>query len=137
MTIGELSRRTGVKPTTIRFYESVGMMPQPPRSEGDRRLYEAEHLERLTFIKHGRELGFEMDAIRALLDLAVKPNTPCDTADRIAREHLAEVEAKLVRLGALRDELARMVASCATGKVATCRIIETLADHGRCAHAEH
>lgn len=134
MSIGELSRRTGVKVTTIRFYESVGLMPEPPRSDGDRRLYSDTHERRLAFIRHARDLGFETSDIRTLLDLADRPEMSCAQADVIARGHLAAVEEKLARLESLRSELERMVSSCAQGQVATCRVIESLADHGLCEH---
>lgn len=132
MSIGALSRLTGVKVTTIRFYESVGLMPAPPRSEGDRRLYGSEHQRRLAFIKHARDLGFEMDDIRTLLELADRPDMPCGQADTIARSHLAAVEEKVASLKLLRDELLRMIDSCERGRVASCRVIESLADHSTC-----
>jgi DNA-binding transcriptional MerR regulator len=109
-------------------------MPEPPRSEGDRRLYTEPHQRRLAFIRHARELGFEMADIRALLDLADRPEMSCAQADVIARAHLLAVEEKIARLVSLRTELERMVTSCAQGQVATCRVIESLADH---AHREH
>lgn len=136
-TIGQLARQTGVKATTIRFYESIGLMPEPPRTESDRRLYGAEHLSRLSFIKHGRDLGFDLNALRALLELAGSPQMPCDDADRLARDHLAAVEEKIARLKALRTELRRMIDACERGGVETCRIIDTLADHGNCASQAH
>lgn len=71
--IGELSRRTGVKVTTIRFYEGVGLMPEPPRSEGNRRIYGEAHEQRLAFLRHARDLGFETADLRTLLDLADRP----------------------------------------------------------------
>ena len=85
ISIGELSRRTGVKAPTIRYYESVALMPAPPRSEGQQRRYAQPEVSRLIFIRHARELGFEIDAIRTLLALQDNPNQPCTTADRIAR----------------------------------------------------
>lgn len=137
MPIGALSKRTGVKVTTIRYYERAGLMPHPPRSEGDRRLYSRQHERRLSFIKHGRELGFEMDDIRALLRLADRPEMSCDEADHIARRHLDDVTAKIERLERQRTELRRMAAECARGTVAHCRVIDTLSDHGLCAAGVH
>lgn len=135
--IGELSRRTGVKVPTIRFYESIGLLPEPPRTEAGRRLYGVEHENRLAFIRHARDLGFEMDALRTLLSLSDQPDMPCGEVDAIAREHLASVEAKITRLTALRTELSRMVESCSHGRVATCQVIGVLADHGQCKVASH
>ena len=74
--IGEAARQSGVKVPTIRYYEQIGLLPAPPRSEGNRRSYEATDLRRLSFIRHARELGFEIEAIRALLTLQDDPAQP-------------------------------------------------------------
>lgn len=137
MTIGALSRQTGVKVPTIRFYEQIGLTPAPPRTESNRRTYDSDDVRRLRFIRHARELGFEMDAIRALLFLQDNPNQSCAAADEIARARLAEVEQRIESLSALQSELQRMVAECACGRIAECRVIDTLANnshaHGRLA----
>lgn len=135
--IGEAARVTGVKVPTIRYYEAVGLLPEPPRTEGNRRLYGEAHLKRLAFIRHARELGFEVDAIRTLLDLQDDPGQSCSPADSIARRRLRDVEARIVRLTALKAELERMIENCSCGTIADCRVIETLSDHGRCEHAQH
>lgn len=137
MSIGELSRRCGVKITTIRFYESIQLMPPPPRSQGDRRLYDTGHARRLSFIRHARDLGFEVEDIRALLTLADGPDRPCEDVDQIARKHLLDVDDKIARLTGLRDELIRMVGQCGRGTVADCRVIDTLSDHDRCISTTH
>lgn len=136
LAIGELSRRTGVKVPTIRFYESIGILPSPPRSEGGQRRYDEEHLRRLAFVRHARDLGFEIDAIRELLAMAASPERGCGEAHAITRNHLADVEDRIARLEALRDELRTMLA-CANGVVGECRIIEVLADHGKYSDDRH
>ena len=135
--IGEAARRSGVKAPTIRYYEQIGLLPAPPRSEGNRRHYGSADLQRLAFIRHARELGFEIEAIRALVTLQDDPNQPCGTADTIAKAGLAEVEQRIRSLGALKAELELMVEGCRRGRVAQCRVIEVLADHGKCRHAQH
>jgi DNA-binding transcriptional MerR regulator len=135
--IGEISRRSQVKVPTIRYYEQIGLLPAPPRSEGNRRLYGARDIRRLSFIRHARDLGFEIDAIRTLLTLQDNPNQPCAEADSIAREKLAEVNARIDSLMALKDELEAMVGGCEHRCVGECRVIEVLADHHKCLHAEH
>lgn len=137
MVIGEVSKRTGVKVGTIRYYESIGLLPVPPRTSSNRRTYVAADVQRLRFIRHARELGFEIDAIRQLLALAGLPQEPCDAADAIAREHLAGVEGRIARLVALRDELSAMVEQGSHGSIAECRVIEVLADHGECETETH
>jgi DNA-binding transcriptional MerR regulator len=134
ISIGELSRRTGVKLPTIRYYESVALMPVPLRSEGQQRRYGESEVSRLTFIRHARELGFEIDAIRELLAMSAQPEQSCAEADRIARRHLSEVDRRISHLVALRGELQRMVDACGHGRVGDCRVIETLANHDHCEH---
>jgi len=83
-SIGDLSRRTGVKIPTIRYYEQMGLIAAPERSEGNQRRYERSELERLAFIRHARDLGLSIDSIRDLLALSQHPERPCGEADRIA-----------------------------------------------------
>jgi DNA-binding transcriptional MerR regulator len=139
LSIGDLSRETGCKIPLIRWYEQVGMLSAPARTSGGHRAYGRGHLERLDFIRHAREFGFPLDAIRQLLDLSNGPS--CDAAHDIASAQLAAVEGKLKRLETLRAELAHMVDTACRGAPADCRILATLADHdhGHCltdAHAD-
>lgn len=133
-TIGKLSAATGVKVPTIRFYEQIGLLPAAPRTASDRRLYDDAALRRLSFIRHARQLGFDLDSIRSLLDLSDHPDRPCGEANAIAERHLAEVTEKIARLQALKTELSRMTAECAGGQVSACKVIEVLHDHELCAH---
>jgi DNA-binding transcriptional MerR regulator len=137
ISIGEAAERSNVKVPTIRYYEQIGLLPLPPRTEGNRRLYGEEDLRRLTFIRHARELGFEIDAIRTLLTLQDDPGQPCATADAIAQARLVEVVQRIRSLTALKAELEHMVEGCRHGKVCECRVIEVLADHGQCEHPSH
>lgn len=135
-TIGWLSRETGCRVPTIRYYEQIGLLPEPERTDGNQRLYTRDHLARLAFIRHSRDLGFSLDAVRELLDMARHPEGSCAEANAIARRHLDDVNDRIARLNALRVELARMVA-CDGETVAECRVIEILADHGKCLAADH
>ncbi|MGD9738601.1 MAG: helix-turn-helix domain-containing protein [Bauldia sp.] len=128
LAIGAVADRSGVKVPTIRYYESIGLLPVPPRSEGNRRTYGDDTVRRLRFIRHARELGFEVEAIRELLRLSEDPEQSCHGVDSIAAAHLADINGKIARLVALRDEIARMVDECASGSIETCRVIEVLAD---------
>ena len=130
--IGEAARQSGVKVPTIRYYEEIGLLPSPPRTEGNRRQYDGDDLRRLAFIRHARELGFEIEAIRTLLRLQDDRDQSCAAADAIASERLVDVEQRIASLLALKAELQRMVEGCAHGNVAQCRVIEILADHGKC-----
>jgi DNA-binding transcriptional MerR regulator len=135
--IGDLARETNTKVQTIRYYEEIGLLPAPARSAGNQRRYDQRMLDRLSFIRHARELGFTLDSIRELLKLADHPDQPCAEADSIARARLAEVESRLKRLKALERELSRMIEACAGGSVAQCHVIETLSDHRHCLHERH
>ena len=134
--IGVLAKAAGVKVTTIRYYEGIGLLPTPPRTASDRRLYGEEDARRLSFIRHARELGFPIEAIRSLLELSSHPELPCDLADEIVSHQLLVVEAKIAQLCALREELTRISLACEGGATGTCRVIEALADHGLCS-TEH
>lgn len=136
-TIGRLARESGCKVQTIRYYEQIGLMPWPERSAGNQRLYGPAHADRLAFIRHSRELGFPLDAVRQLLGLADDPRRSCEAADRIAREQLANVEHRMARLATLKAELERMIEQCRGGRIAECRVIEVLADHAKCLHEDH
>lgn len=135
-SIGELSRVTGVKVPTIRYYEDIGLMAEVPRTQGGQRRYSAGARDRLGFIAHARDMGFPLEAIRSLIDLSEHPERPCADADRIAEARLAEVNARMARLSRLKHELERMLDGHRSGKAGNCRIIEVLGDHAKC-NADH
>lgn len=134
-SIGEAAIESGVKVPTIRYYEDIGLLPNIARAENGRRFYDENSLKRLSFIRHARELGFDVDAIRTLLDLQDNLDQSCEAADAIARERLADVDKRIASLTLLRGELQKMVQECSCGRVGDCRVIEILADeshtHGR------
>lgn len=135
-TIGKLSEAAGVKVPTIRYYEQIGLLPVAERSIGNQRLYSHATQYRLAFIRHARELGFPLNAIRDLLGLSDRPDQSCAAVDRIAKAQLTAVEGRIARLVTLKSELERMVTQCAGGCVADCRVIEVLGNHAHCA-ADH
>ena len=132
LTIGTLGKKTGTKVQTIRYYEQIGLLPEPGRTEGGQRRYADTELDRLSFIRHSRQLGFSLEAIRELLDLSDNPNRPCHEADTIARRQLDQVDQRIARLEALRKELKRMVHECSGGNTSDCRVLEVLRDHSEC-----
>lgn len=134
MPIGKAADASGVKVPTIRYYEQIGLLPAPERTGGNRRLFGQSDLERLAFIRHARELGFDIESIRTLLSLQDRPNQSCADADLLAKKHLAAVDKRLSSLSALKAELERMVEGCSHGRIEDCRVIEILADHGKCSH---
>ncbi|MGV3548969.1 MerR family transcriptional regulator [Rhizobium sp.] len=136
-SIKDAARESGVKVPTIRYYEQIGLLPSPRRDGSNRRVFLADDLQRLAFIRHARDIGFEIDAIRTLLDLQDKPNQPCATADAIAQARLSEVNQRISSLLALKTELESMVEGCKHGYVSECRVIEVLTDHAKCLHERH
>ncbi len=136
LRIGDLARATGTTVETIRYYERIGLLAKPARTDGNYRAYSDRDLKRLNFIRHARGLGFDVPEVRSLLDLSDQPERDCGEADRIATGHLVAVNAKIEQLELLRAELSRMVGDCRGGRAADCRVLEILGDHSRCT-AEH
>ena len=126
LSIGRLARIADVKIPTIRFYEQIGLLPEPDRTPSDRRVYEASAVQRLAFIRRARQLGFSIDAIRSLLELADHPERDCDEANALAAHQLDAIETKIAQLQALRTELKRMTLPACRGPAADCRVIEAL-----------
>ena len=124
--IGELSRHTGCNIETIRYYERIGLLPPPPRTEGGHRLYADEHLKRLTFIRRSRELGFTLREVRGLLELVDGGDFTCEEVRVLTLEHLGEVRQKVADLRKLERVLKTMAAQCSGGNVPECPIVEAL-----------
>ena len=132
-SIGELSKRTKVKVPTIRYYEEMGILEAPVRTQGNQRRYDAAGLERLSFIKHARDLGFSIEAISSLIELQEHPDWSCQTANDIAVAQLADVRAKIKRLRALEKELLRISRGCnGHGVSEDCYVLASLSDHKLC-----
>ncbi|MFV0335148.1 MAG: MerR family transcriptional regulator [Tropicimonas sp.] len=132
-SIGELSRRTSVKVPTIRYYEQVGLLAAPERTEGNQRRYDAAGLERLSFIKHARDLGFSIGAITSLIELQEHPDRQCHAATEIALARLGDVRSRIAKLRALEKELLRISKGCdGHGVSGDCAVLASLADHGQC-----
>jgi DNA-binding transcriptional MerR regulator len=130
LTIGQLSRLTAVKVVTIRYYEALRLMPTPPRTQGNYRVFDRQHLRQLRFIRRCRDLGFTLHQIRELLQLSTQGAKECSGVDHIAEQHLKEIERKVADLRRLAAEL-RRIKNCCPGKglIADCRILETLSDN--------
>ncbi|KIN66094.1 putative HTH-type transcriptional regulator [Sulfitobacter noctilucicola] len=132
-SIGELSKRTKVKVPTIRYYEEMGLLAEAERTSGNQRRYDKEGLERLSFIRHARDLGFSIEAILSLIELQEHPDRSCQAATEIATSQLTDVRAKIKRLRALEKELVRMSKGCEGDGVAEdCYVLASLADHKLC-----
>ena len=124
--IGALATQTRCNIETIRFYEKIGVLPKPARTEGGHRMYGPAHVKRLSFIRRARELGFTLDEVRALLRLADERDRPCGEVKLVAEAHLAEVRIKITDLRAMQKALTALVTQCDTGDGTDCPLIKTL-----------
>jgi MerR family mercuric resistance operon transcriptional regulator len=124
--IGELSKQTGCKIETIRYYEQKSLLPKPPRTDGGHRLYSEEMRGRLLFIRRSRELGFSMDEIRGLLSLVDGEQVSCERVKSMAEEHLRDIRAKISDLRRMQRTLSDLASRCSGEDVPDCPIIETL-----------
>jgi len=126
MRIGELAKAAGAKVETVRYYEGVGLLGAPARSEANYRIYGQAQLDRLSFIRRARALGFSLDEVRQLLHLADDRDRSCAAVDTLARAHREAVDRKIADLQALRRELDGLVEACPSRVIGDCRIIEAL-----------
>ena len=128
--IGEMSQQTGVKIETIRYFEKIGMMPVPNRSEGGNRQYSPEDLQRLFFINRCREIGFRQTEIKTLLSMVDNKEVTCAEVHSITTEHIADIRLKIRDLRKLEKVLTQMADECSRGDVPDCPIVETLFANG-------
>ena len=126
VTIGGLSKQTGCHIETIRYYERIGILPKPPRSEGGHRLYDIEQIKRLVFFRRSRELGFSVDEIRTLLQLVDGKRYTCQKVKAVTEQHLEDVKKKISDLRRLQKTLHAISSQCEGGLVPDCPIIDAL-----------
>lgn len=124
---GELARRTGCNSETIRYYEKIGMLPDPPRTAAGYRQYDDGHVARLRFIRRARELGFALDEVRGLLGLMDAGAQTCAEVKERTERHLAEVRAKIADLRRIERVLARTAAQCSGDDAPDCPVLDALA----------
>lgn len=124
--IGELSRQTSVNIETIRYFERVGILAKPPRTSGGRRVYGADHVRALTFIRRARELGFTPAKVREILSLGDPAQASCSKVRAIAAVHLEEVRTKMADLAQLERLLATAIEQCESDDAVGCPVIDLL-----------
>lgn len=128
--IGELAKRTGATVETIRYYEKVGLLPEPSRSDGNYRLYGEAHIERLQFILHCRTLDMTLDEVRVLLQYWDEPDQDCGNVDALLDEHIRAVENRMQELAQLKQHLTVLRQKCVSSAPAeSCGILNALADN--------
>jgi MerR family mercuric resistance operon transcriptional regulator len=128
LTRGELAGQTGCNIETIRYYEQIGLLPPPPRSQGGHRLYGQDLVKRLTFVRRSRDLGFTLEEIRGLLRLVDGGKYTCAQVEAMALDHVREIRRKISDLKKLKNVLETMASQCQGGTVPRCPIIDALYD---------
>ena len=131
LSIGLLSTQTNCKVETIRYYEKIGIFPKPPRTEGGHRVYSENHLKRLVFIRRGRELGFSLEDIRALLKLIDGGANTCQQVEAITLQHIGNIHQKILDLKKLEKTLAKISSQCEGGVVPECPILDALFEQNK------
>ncbi len=126
LTIGTLSRETGVNIETIRYYEKIGLLAAPERTEGGHRVYDSDGLKQLIFIRRCRGLGFSIEEILSLSDLVTAGTYTCEEVQSKTEVHLSDVRTKIKSLRKMEHALATLVKECEGGKTQDCAIVDTL-----------
>lgn len=132
-SIGQLSTKTGVKVTTIRFYEDKGLLNEPDRTAGNQRRYDQAALHRLGFIRHARDLGLPLKDVRSLLSLEGATGADLNQAHEIAQSQRASLRLRISQLQKLEAELARISQACDGEHDHVCAVLHAFGDHGGCA----
>lgn len=125
---GDLARLTGCNLETIRYYETIGVVPEPPRSSKNYRVYDDSHVTRLRFVMRARELGFTLDEVRDLLAMVDGGQQTCGEVQALATAHLASVRAKIADLTRIEHVLSSTVAQCTGDDVPECPVIDALTE---------
>jgi MerR family transcriptional regulator, mercuric resistance operon regulatory protein len=128
LTRGALAARTGCNIETIRYYEQIGVLPPPLRSQGGHRLYGPDLLRRLSFVRRSRDLGFTLEEVRELLRLVDGGKYTCGQVESLAVDHVRDIEQKISDLRRLKKVLEKMISQCSGGKIPHCPIIAALFD---------
>jgi len=128
MQRGALARATGCNLETIRYYETIGVMPDPPRDPNGYRSYGEDHVSRLRFITRARALGFSLDEIKGLLSLVDSHSQTCTEVEGVAAAHLRDVRDKIANLRRIEKALSATLAQCSGSNVPACPILDVLLD---------
>lgn len=123
-----LARATGCSIETVRYYETIGVMPHPPRDANGYRCYSEDHVRRLRFVMRARDLGFSLEEIRGLLGLVDSSSQTCTEVEAIASGHLQDVRDKIADLQRIEKALSDTVSRCSGADVPECPVLDALLD---------
>ena len=127
LKVGEVAKHAGVNLQTIHYYERRGLLPEPPRTDSNYRLYSADTVLRVRFIKRAQELGFTLEEIRELLSLRAAPRARCGDVRGRAEAKVRDIDTRIHTLQAMRKALTKLVGECSgRGPVTECPILEAL-----------
>ncbi|MDI9780752.1 MULTISPECIES: Cu(I)-responsive transcriptional regulator [Pseudomonas] len=134
MNIGQAARRSGLSTKMIRYYESIGLLKPATRSDSGYRVYQAEDLHSLAFIKRSRDLGFSLEEVGKLLTLWQDRGRASADVKALAMQHIDELNRRIEELVSLRDTLGDLVAHCQGDDRPDCPILKDLANGAGCCH---
>ncbi len=125
--IGKLAETAGVNIQTIRYYERIGLIPQPQRKESGYRQYDKKDVQKIKFIKRAKELGFTLREIQDLLTLRVDPDSTCEDIRERAEKKITDIEEKISELKRIKKALDKLTTACVgRGPTGDCPILEAL-----------
>lgn len=132
LKVGEVARRAAVNLQTIHFYERKGLLPRPPRTAANYRMYSEDAVRRVQFIKRAQELGFALRDIKELLALRATPGTRCVDVRQRAMAKLRDIDEKMETLQAMQKALTKLIGECAGKRpITACPILEALDSEDR------
>ncbi len=130
LKVGEIANIVGVNVETLRYYENIKLMPKPKRIESKYRIYNSFDVQRLLFIKRGKELGFTLKEIKELLELKIESSSTCGDVKQLSEKKLHDVESKIKDLKKIKVVLDKLINQCIHEEVSTdkCPILEVIND---------
>ena len=132
LKVGEVARRAAVNLQTIHFYEREGLLPRPPRTASNYRMYSEVAVRHVRFIKRAQELGFALRDIKELLSLRATPGTHCADVRQQAKAKLLDIDEKIGTLQRMRKALMKLIGECSgRGPISECPILEALDSEDR------
>ncbi len=133
LTIGDVAKQAEVNIETLRYYERKGVVPEPPRTDSNYRVYPEDTVRRVRFVKHAQELGFSLKEIKELLSLRATPGASCQDVQQRATAKINEIDEKILLLQLMQQVLHKLVQQCVArhGSLSECPVLESLDSNGQ------
>ncbi len=128
LTVGQLAKETGINLETVRYYENIGLLPEPKRTESGYRIYDETDIKRLIFINRAKELGFTLKETKELFELKIESEKTCGDVKRLATNKITDIEQKINDLLKIKNVLQKLVSKCTNEEITTdeCPILEAI-----------